>query len=71
MQGAAAVVEAIVCLLAMRDGIVPANIGLKHLDPECRINAVVDAPRERPVRLALNNAFGFGGSVSCLALGAP
>lgn len=71
MQGAAAVVEAIVCLLAMRDGIVPANIGLKHLDPECRINAVVDAPRERRVRLALNNAFGFGGSVSCLALGAP
>jgi 3-oxoacyl-[acyl-carrier-protein] synthase II len=70
MQGAASVVEAISCLMAIRDGIVPPNANLRDLDPQCPINVVSDGPRRHSVEVALNNAFGFGGNVSCVALGA-
>jgi 3-oxoacyl-(acyl-carrier-protein) synthase len=65
-QGAASALEAIVCLLAMRDGIIPPTANLNERDPECDIDVVAGSAREATVDVALNNAFGFGGNICCV-----
>lgn len=64
--GAAGAIEAVACLLTIRDGVIPPTVHLDTLDPACEIRVVVDEPLERPVRVALNNSFGFGGNNSCV-----
>jgi 3-oxoacyl-[acyl-carrier-protein] synthase II len=59
--GAAGSLAAIVCLLAMRDGVIPPTTNLEHPDPECDLDYVPLQAREKPVRAAIANAFGFGG----------
>jgi 3-oxoacyl-(acyl-carrier-protein) synthase len=66
MQGAAGAVEAAACLLAIRDGVIPPNVNYEEPDPECDLNIVANAPRRQKVGVALNNAFGFGGNISCV-----
>ena len=69
LLGAAGAVEAIFCVLAMRDGVAPPTI---NLDDPARGTAVDLAPnvaRERRIDLALSNSFGFGGTNACLVLG--
>jgi beta-ketoacyl-acyl-carrier-protein synthase II len=68
---AAGAVEAVVCALAIRHGVLPVNANLRELDPDCDIDVVRDEPRRRRVRVALSNSLGFGGSNSCLALRNP
>lgn len=68
-QGAASAIEAVTCLLSIRDGVVPPTMNIETLDPECPIDVVRDRERPRTVRYALNNAFGFGGNISCVAFG--
>lgn len=68
---AAGAVEAAVCALAIHHGALPVNANLREVDPDCDVDIVRDAPRERRVRLALSNSLGFGGSNSCLALRNP
>ena len=68
---AAGAVEAAVCALAIEHGTLPVNANLRELDPDCDIDVVRDAPRQRRVRVALSNSFGFGGSNSCLAFRHP
>jgi 3-oxoacyl-(acyl-carrier-protein) synthase len=65
-QGAASALEAVVCLLAMRDGVIPPTANLTELDPECEIDVVAHRSREATVDVALNNAFGFGGNICCV-----
>ena len=65
---AAGVVEAIVCLLAIRDGILPPTINLDHPDPECDLDYLPHVAREKPVTHALTNSFGFGGQNISLIL---
>ena len=67
-QGAASAVEAVSCVLAMHRGAVPPTANLERLDPACEIDVVGPAPRPADVRVALNNAFGFGGSICCTVL---
>ena len=64
---AAGAVEAAVCALAIHHGTLQVNANLRELDPDCDIDVVRDAPRQRRVRVALSNSLGFGGSNSCLA----
>ncbi len=71
MQGAAGAVGAICCLLAMRDGMLPPNVNYREPDPLCDLNIVANETRPHRVRVALNNAFGFGGNNSCTVFGAP
>jgi 3-oxoacyl-[acyl-carrier-protein] synthase II len=59
--GAAGSLAAIICVLAMRDGVVPPTTNLEHRDPECDLDYVPLHAREIPVRTAVANAFGFGG----------
>jgi 3-oxoacyl-[acyl-carrier-protein] synthase II len=59
--GAAGALSAMVCLLAMRDGVVPPTINLETPDPECDLDYVPRHARQTPVRTAIANAFGFGG----------
>jgi 3-oxoacyl-[acyl-carrier-protein] synthase II len=61
LLGGAGALEALVCLLAMRDGIVPATINYRVPDPECDLDYVPNRARPMGVRAAMSNSFGFGG----------
>lgn len=58
---AAGSVEAITCLLAMRDNVLPPTINYENADPDCDLDYVPNASREAPVHRTLSNSFGFGG----------
>jgi 3-oxoacyl-[acyl-carrier-protein] synthase II len=62
---AAAALEALACLAAIRRRAIPPTINLDHPDPECDLCHVAHSARESEVRVALSNSFGFGGSNSC------
>lgn len=61
LLGAAGAVEAIACLCAMRDSIVPPTMNYETPDPECDLDYVPNAARKMDVRIAMSNSFGFGG----------
>lgn len=62
LLGAAGAVEAIFCLKAMQDGIVPPTLNLNDPSDGCDIDLVPLKAKERSVRVALSNSFGFGGT---------
>lgn len=66
---AAGVTEAIVCLLAIRDNILPPTINYENEDPLCDLDYVPNQAREAECNIALNNSFGFGGQNITLILG--
>ena len=65
---AAGSVEAIVCLLAIRDGVVPPTINLDHPGEDCDLDYIPHEARRRKVNVALSNSFGFGGQNIALIL---
>jgi 3-oxoacyl-[acyl-carrier-protein] synthase II len=67
---AAGATELIICLLAIRDGIVPPTINYETPDPQCDLDYVPNAAREKKVRTILTNSFGFGGQNIALVAGA-
>ena len=66
LLGAAGAVEAIFCLLAMRDGIVPPTINLENPDVTTAIDLVPNVAQKREVNVAMSNSFGFGGTNAAL-----
>lgn len=66
--GAAGALEAIFTALALRDGRIPPTINYTDPDPDCDLDYVPNELRELPVRVALSNSFGFGGTNGTLAL---
>jgi 3-oxoacyl-[acyl-carrier-protein] synthase II len=69
MMGATGAVEAAVCLMSIRDGIIHPTINLETPDPECDLDYVPNVAREADVKVALSNSFGLGGQNACLVLG--
>jgi 3-oxoacyl-[acyl-carrier-protein] synthase II len=67
LTGAAAV-EALACLVAIDRSVLPPTINLEDPDPECNLCHVANQARPQPVRVAVSNSFGFGGSNTCLVL---
>ena len=59
--GAAGAIESLVCLLAMRDGVIPPTINLEEPDPACDLDFIPNVKREATLNTVLNNSFGFGG----------
>jgi 3-oxoacyl-[acyl-carrier-protein] synthase II len=66
LLGAAGAVEAIFCLLAMRDGVVPPTLNLDNPSIATSIDLVPHRARQRAVEVALSNSFGFGGTNASL-----
>ena len=71
LLGAAGSVEAIFSILAMRDGIAPPTLNLEKPSASCDIDLVPLKAKERKVRYALSNSFGFGGTNASLIFGPP
>jgi 3-oxoacyl-[acyl-carrier-protein] synthase II len=71
LLGAAGAVEAIFCILSIRDGIVPPTLNLDDPSEGCDMDLVPHKSKERQVRAALSNSFGFGGTNASLVLTAP
>ena len=69
MMGAAGAVEALACIHAIRDGVIPPTINFRHEDEKIdyRLNLTLNERQERRVRVAISNNFGFGGQNACLA----
>ncbi|MCH8125377.1 beta-ketoacyl-ACP synthase II [candidate division KSB1 bacterium] len=68
MLGAAGSVEAIICIMAIQNSIVPPTINYTTPDPECNLNYTANKAVEREINLALTNSFGFGGHNVCMAI---
>ena len=67
--GAAGAIEAIMCVLALRDGKLPPTINYREPDPDCDLDYVPNEAREAQVEVALSNAMGLGGHNGCVLLG--
>ena len=61
LLGAAAAIEAIACICAINDGIIPPTIGYVEKDPDCDLNITPNKAVEKNVNVAISNALGFGG----------
>ena len=68
LLGAAGAVEAIVCLLSIRDAVVPPTINLDRPAPDCDLDYVPHVARKHAVRTALSNSLGFGGHNAALVV---
>jgi 3-oxoacyl-[acyl-carrier-protein] synthase II len=67
--GAAGAIEAIMCALAVRHGLIPPTINYENPDPELDLDYVPNEAREADVRVALSNAMGLGGHNGCVLVG--
>jgi len=68
MMGATGALEAIFCVKAVREGILPPTIHYETPDPECDLDYIPNEAREKKIDLAISNAFGFGGHNAVLAI---
>ncbi len=67
MLGAAGAIEAMACLLALKEGVIPPTINLNEPDENCDLNYVPNLAIKADISLALSNSLGFGGHNACLA----
>src|SRR5215470_7196571 len=67
--GGAGAIEAMMCVLAVRDGVLPPTMNYVHPDPECDLDYVPNEARHVQVDVALSNAMGLGGHNGCVLVG--
>ncbi|PYI46532.1 MAG: beta-ketoacyl-[acyl-carrier-protein] synthase II, partial [Verrucomicrobia bacterium] len=70
LLGGAGAVEMAACALAIRDGVIRPTINLENPGEECDVDYTANVAREKKVRVALNNSFGFGGHNATLVAAA-
>ncbi|MCA9551360.1 MAG: beta-ketoacyl-[acyl-carrier-protein] synthase II, partial [Myxococcales bacterium] len=70
MLGAAGAVEAIITMMAIKNGMLPPTINLENPDEGCDLNLVPNVAQARAIKVALSNSFGFGGTNASLVVGA-
>ncbi|MDP9291159.1 MAG: beta-ketoacyl-[acyl-carrier-protein] synthase family protein, partial [Verrucomicrobiota bacterium] len=67
--GATGAIEAVICVLALEHGFIPPTLGFRTPDPACDLDIVPNEGRSQKLKVAMSNAFGFGGINSCIVLG--
>jgi len=67
--GAAGAIEAMMCVLALYEGVIPPTINYRNPDPDCDLDYVPNEARETKIDVALSNAMGLGGHNGCVLLG--
>jgi len=67
--GAAGALEALMCVLAIHEGVLPPTINYEHPDPACDLDYVPNEARRAEVDVALSNAMGLGGHNACVLIG--
>jgi 3-oxoacyl-[acyl-carrier-protein] synthase II len=68
LLGASGAVEAIVTLMALKEGFIPPNINCEEVDPECPVNISTQPDCQATLKRAVSNSFGFGGANAALVL---
>ncbi len=68
LLGAAGAFEAITCIKAINEGIIPPTINYEHPDPECDLNYTPNVAVHKPVHVTMSNSFGFGGHNACIVI---
>lgn len=66
--GAAGAIEAVICIMAMRDKIIPPTINYTTPDPDCDLDYVPNTAREADLKYVMSNSFGFGGTNGSIVL---
>jgi 3-oxoacyl-[acyl-carrier-protein] synthase II len=67
--GAAGAIEALMCVRAVYDGVLPPTMNYEHPDPECDLDYVPNVARKARIDVALSNAMGLGGHNGCVLVG--
>jgi len=67
--GAAGAIEAMMCVLALKEGVLPPTMNLRNPDPDCDLDYVPNEARRTQVDVALSNAMGLGGHNGCVLVG--
>jgi 3-oxoacyl-[acyl-carrier-protein] synthase II len=68
MLGGAGGIESVFMALSIKNQIIPPTINLENPDPECDLDYVPNTARETPIRAAISNSFGFGGTNAVLVM---
>jgi 3-oxoacyl-[acyl-carrier-protein] synthase II len=68
LLGGAGAIEMAACALAIRDSVIPPTINLENPAEECDLDYTPNVAREKKVRVAVNNSFGFGGHNATLVV---
>ncbi|MEW5797841.1 MAG: beta-ketoacyl-ACP synthase II [Bacteroidota bacterium] len=69
LLGGAGAIEAVMTILALKEGIIPPTINLDNPDPECDLDYVPNVARKKEINYALSNGFGFGGTNASICFG--
>ncbi|MBW3099171.1 beta-ketoacyl-[acyl-carrier-protein] synthase family protein [Pseudohoeflea coraliihabitans] len=67
--GGSSALEVIACVGALREGIIPPTINYEAADPDCDLDVTPNVARQRPIEVAISNAFAFGGTNAVIAFG--
>ena len=69
LLGASGGVEFVISVLALRDGVIPPTINYQTPDPDCDLDYTPNQPRQRAIKIAMSNSFGFGGHNASVVVG--